>query len=189
MENTFIYAQIAGLTALIIEITRFQLKSSRSFFYVEPALSSLYTLQFYFLSAYSAVFVSLISIIRGTCGAFLSQKKMSSLIILFFIPCYVTVTYFTYEEMLDLLPMVALLISSCAFIFRENRSLVARLYILNNSIWFVYAFYYMAFAQMIVSMMIISSLTIGIIRHEDYYQKRFELLSNILKAPFAKASL
>ncbi|MEM9468712.1 MAG: YgjV family protein [Pseudomonadota bacterium] len=173
MELYFILAQIVGLIALSLEIFRFQAKSSKSFFYFEPILAALYTLQFYLLSAPAAVATSAIGIVRGVCGIRFSEILIRKAVIFVFIPSYMICTYIVYQTPLDLLPGIALLCSSITFLIRDNRYWVARLYLLNTALWIIYSIPVEAYVHVLNGLLVFTSIAIGIFRHEKFYKKRF----------------
>lgn len=164
--DLFIAAQLIGFIALCLEMWRFQCKSPRIFFYVEPILATLYFTQFYLLGA-DAYIVSALAIARGILGLILSQKNMRPVIILLFIPAYISIAIMTYSSFFHLLPILAISCSTAAFLIQENRKLVVRLFLLNTTIWFAYAIPVDAYVHAINSALIFGSLIIGIIRHEN----------------------
>jgi len=167
----FLLAQFVGLISLSLEIFRFQCKSPKVFFYIEPFLSILYFLQFALLGASGAYLVSALSITRGFAGLFLNQKNMRQIIVMFYIPAYITIGLIVASSFFEFLPTIALLVSSMTFLCRDNRWLVTRLYIVNNAIWLIYAVPYDAYAHMATCVLTLTSLVIGIIRYEKVFTR------------------
>ena len=175
----YITAQVLGFIALGLEMLRFQLKSSRLFFYIEPFLSTIYFFQFFLLGALSAYAVSALSIARAFCGALLNQEQLRKIVIYFFIPSFLTIGFFTADSLLNSLPTLAILFSTTAFLIRDQREIVVRLYILNCLCWLVYAIPYEAYAHAIACCLILCSLIIGIFRHEEKYRNLLYLTTKL----------
>ena len=96
----------------------------------------------------------------------MSEKHIRFAVILFFIPMYATVGFFMVDTTIDMLPTIAVLISSIGFLYRQNRKLVVRLYIANTLIWLIYAIPVEAYMHAINCTFILASLIVGILRHE-----------------------
>lgn len=167
MLDTFLYAQIFGALGLTLEIIRFQMKASRTFFYFEPVLATLYFLQFLCLGAVGAYAVSILSIFRAIAGVTLSEQKLRSVVIYFFLPALILASFAVgFKAHYDILPLAAILFSTSAFMFKNNRPLVVRLYIANCLCWMVYAIFVAAYIHIISCALITASLIIGILRYE-----------------------
>lgn len=163
----FYIAQIFGLIALITEMIRFQIKDPKKIFYAEPILSTSYFLQFLLLGATSAYAVSMISIGRAFAGISLNEKNLRRAILYVFMPAYLsTLIYTNINSLIDILPVMAIMCSTTSFLYKDNRKFVTRLFILNSLFWITYAASVGAYVMIISSALIMTSIMIGIIRHE-----------------------
>lgn len=163
----FYIAQIFGAIALVTEMIRFQIKDPKKIFYAEPVLNISYFVQFFLLGAASAYAVSIISIARGFAGITLNEKHLRRAILYVFMPAYLsTLAYTNINSIIDLLPVMAIMCSTTSFLYQSNRKLVARLFILNSLFWITYAASVGAYIMVFSSALIMSSIIIGIIRHE-----------------------
>ena len=167
--DSFIWAQIVGLVALSLEVTRFQLKSPKAFFFIEPVLSALYASQLYLLGA-DAYLISVISVLRALSGAFLSQKQLTKLVIGFFIPAFIIVGLLSVSSLFEAIPVLALMFSTFAFLQRENTKLVRRLYIMNWMSWLFFMIPSGGYAFAITAIFVMSSIVVSIFRYEEKYQ-------------------
>lgn len=174
--DSFIWAQIIGLFVLSLEVFRFQCRSSKVFFYIEPILSTCYAAQLYLLGA-DAYLINVITITRAFAGVFLSQKHLVNVIVWFYIPVYVFVGLSVASSLVECLPVLAILCSSFAFLQRENLWMVRRLYIMNGLSWTAFALPTEAYTLALCSLFIASSAAVAIFRYEEKYQ---DLLAQVL---------
>jgi len=84
-----------------------------------------------------------------------------------FMPAYFIMTVNIYENFIDIFPLLAILCSTCAFLFKEDRYIVSRLFILNCVFWIIYSLTVGAYVQILNCLLMGSSIVIGIIRHEN----------------------
>ena len=168
MMDDFVIAQIFGALGLTLEIIRFQMKAPKTFFYFEPVLATLYFLKFLCLGAVGAYAVSILAIFRAIAGITLSEQKLRSTVIYFFLPAFILASFAVgFKSPYDILPLAAILFSTTAFIFKNNRPLVVRLYIANCLCWMVYAIFVAAYMHILCCVLITASLVIGIFRYEQ----------------------
>ena len=99
----FYIAQFFGLIAAIFLITSFQINDRKKLLKLQIVSSLFFALQYLFLKAYSGLLMSIIVIFRN----YIFQDKISTKKIIFMVILMFVGSFFTFDGIISLLPVIA----------------------------------------------------------------------------------
>ncbi len=173
MDTHTILINLIGFVACSLTIFSFQRKEPRQIFFTQIFSSLLWSIHFFFLGATAGALINLTNMTRKTALVYINDKytKIFAALLL----CFVWTLFFTfvYSKTTDLLPLAANTIGISFFFVRKNRYITARISIIGALLWLSYGFIEQSYPSIITEIFIISSIIIGMVRHEE---KPFTLL-------------
>ena len=126
LDNSFLFAQLLGLSALCLSLYAWQVKDAKNIILCYVPTNLLWAGQFFLLGANVAAYTSLCNAGKDVCLA-LFPKKYVRLLIGLFIAVIWGVGFSQYTYWYDLLPMLSLTTVNIAYyIDRDNRELMSR---------------------------------------------------------------
>lgn len=165
--NAFLWAQALGLIALSINITAWQLENSRHIIMCHIPARILMAIQYIMLGAPLGAIMDICAVFRDT-GITFSQDKFSRYIILICLfSSWVVGLYFS-ESWYDALPMIAVTIGNIALLYREDRSLYARMVIIASFFFIIYNIMVGSWMGLACGILVIVSSIIGMYRYEGW---------------------
>ncbi len=148
----FIIAQILGIEALLLLVISYRKKETNEILIVQAISSLCYVVHYFLLGAFSGLFTCFIDFIRDMLYFKTDKDKL-----LFFIsiPFYILVGIFSYNRIIDILPIIACIIDG--YILTKNRKTIIIGSIICWTLWLTYDFVYMSYSGVLTSLIIIVS--------------------------------
>lgn len=154
--NFIIIAQITSLISWALFIYSYYKDDIDELLSIQIIASIFDCLSYFFLGAYSGLFVSFIELLKGV-GYYKTDKD--NLIFLLTLPMYILMAIFTYDTVFSLLPVIASIIDG--FSLTKNKKIATLGCIISNSLWVIYDFTVLAYTSVLAdSVLIISNISI-----------------------------
>ena len=165
MNLKFILAQIIGTIALVILIISFQKNKKEILLKYQIISSLLYAMQYFLLNAYTGVFMNLISMIRNYIFNKYREKKVPIYWLLIFVIIMITLSLISYNGVTSLLPMIAVVIYSCA-IWNGNLKYVRMVEVISCILFAIYNIKVLAISGLIATIIEMTAAIIAIYRFD-----------------------
>jgi len=180
-DNIFLWAQIIGLTALCFGIFSMQLKNSRHIILFETPSGILWGIQYILLGAHAGALINFMVATRAISLVYAKQSYLLPIIVIYLITVW-GISFYNFQNWVDLLPLLATTGSCYVLFHRDNRPLIARGLILTSSIWLAYNIIVDSWVGIACSVFYIASCIVGICRHENWNLNRSPI--NLFKSLF-----
>ena len=160
-----VFAHIFGIIGIFFLVVSVQCNKKSSILVFQIFANLFYGLQYLTLGAFSAGAMSIVSLLRCLVFYYYDSKKSIVPIWMFLILASTVVApiFFTYDDLLSLLPIIATLVYSYA-VWQKNLSLFRKLVMSVSSLWVVYNFAVGAYISVIGSVFEFVSSIIAIYR-------------------------
>ncbi|PCH99109.1 MAG: hypothetical protein COB76_06405 [Alphaproteobacteria bacterium] len=175
METPLIIANIIGFLACVITLYSFQRKGAREIFFSQIFSTALWAVHFVLLGAFSGAVMNIGNMIKAICLVYLDEKHVKKFVIAFVLILAGVFFCYIYEKPSDLLPLVSVTLGACLMFVRDNRYIVARISIIDAICWTIYAVIEKSIPGLVTDILIIISITTGMVRHEEKPFKPFRL--------------
>lgn len=173
MTNIIIVAQVIGFFAMLCEIQQFQIKQSKNILAMDILVGALWGVQFALLGLWPAVVCCSFKMIRGGLSRYLNQNHLHYGLIAL-VTLLIASGFYWCLTLTDWFPFIATSLASVALLYRENRYIVARIFLIGAVLWLCFNFYNHAYMAALSCALILGSNLIGIYRHE-FLIKRTQL--------------
>ncbi len=163
----FILAQILAIVAFGLDTLAMQFKKKSGILIMGIISNMTYALEYVFLGAWTGAISLLIGMIRNITYFIFDKKglKPNIIVLMIFIFLLVGAGIYTWENTTSLLPMIALIIWSVAS-WQDNTKYMRVAEIIICIMWIVYDLFVGAYAGCLTEFIIMTSATIGIVRHD-----------------------
>ena len=152
--------QLIGVIAWILLITSYRTKTTKTIILVQISSSLLYVVHYYFLNAYSGLFICALTLFTGVLYYFVNNKRIA---FLFIIPIALASAYFFYTGILSLMPVIALLIDE--YSFTKYKNTVIKYSIISHILWVLYDVSVLSYSCIVTDSLVAISNLIMIISH------------------------
>ena len=173
MEASFVVAQVFGLLASIALIVGIQFKKKASILLMMIASSIFFTINFVLLEAWSGAMVCAMGV-AVSLTIFLIEKfghQVSKPIIVIFVIAETVFWAFTYQSLIDILPLVGTYFWLASMLQKDENRL-RLLLIVNYVIWIIYGVITMAYTSILADVFSIISTIIALIRYRKRDNKK-----------------
>lgn len=163
----FLITQILGLIGTILAIIAMQLKEKKKIIILFTIGNFIYAVSFTLLGAYSGAAICFIAAVQTAITYVYESrdKKLSELMILFFIVTQIIAGVFTFIKVIDILPVICSILYVFSIIQKKERNIRILLFS-NVFLWIIFDVYVAAYTTMISHLFIIVSTSIAIIRYD-----------------------
>jgi len=172
LDNSFLIATVIGLIALCVTVYSFQRKQARQIFFVQIFSPLLWALHFFLLGAWAGCLVNILNSLKNTGTVFFSDRHIKKFALIYVSILWFIFWIFVYQTPSDLTILLSNTLGSLLIFVRDNRYAVARGNIVIAGLWFAYGMANSSIPSILTEIFIISSIFIGMLRHE---QKPFRL--------------
>ena len=169
-------AQIIGIVAMILTCFSFQCKEKKNVLIFQMCGSSLFTINFFLLGAYSGALLNALGIFRAI--VFINEKtfrpKHPAWLVAFcmiFFMSYASVFLFFGKPLIvknfvvELLPVIAMIASTISFRYSDAKTV--RLYgLISSPLWLSYNIFCFSIGAIICEVLNLFSIVIGILRFD-----------------------
>lgn len=166
-NHSFILAQICGAIALGFSALAWQMKNSRIIIMFYIPCCFFYMVQDFLLGAFVGALISFVNIFKNIVLFKYGQKYAKQIIVIFVITATAGSMNFI-ENFIDILPILAVIISSFSYINPDNRFVISRGNLLCQLFYIIYSLHYGAYVGVIASLFVTTSNIIGMVRHENW---------------------
>ena len=150
--NLFILAQFVGIISWGLLVYSYYKKDIDDILKYQVVGGVFEIIHYFLLGAYSGLIVVFLELIRDYSYY---KTKYDKYIFIISLPIYFIIGYYSYNYMMDLLPVLASCIDGYAL---ANKKLVAVIgSILNNTLWLIYDFYCGSYVGVIAEVLFILS--------------------------------
>lgn len=136
----YVVSSILGFIAFLVSIYSVRKNKIEKFFLFQMLSNFLYFIHYLLLSATSGMFTKLISMIRDYIQVLKQKYKWLNKILFLFIIFYILIIYFTYSNIISILPVLSALIYTI-FIWNSNINRVKLIFFICEVFWFIYNIY------------------------------------------------
>lgn len=163
----YIVAQIIGLIAFVVSLIAYHKKDKKTILNNMITSNILNLIHYLLLGAFSGCITKLLAIFRDYFIILKEKnKKLSnSVYLIVFILLYITVTIFTYNGILSILPLVAAIIY-IIFIWNGNEVIIKKIAFFCYFLWLIYNIFVLSIAGIVSNIISIISTLIAIINIE-----------------------
>lgn len=134
---SFIIAQIFGAIALSILVLSFQKNNRKRLLEYQMISSLLYALQYVFLKAYTGCAMNLLCMFRNFIFNKFQERKPPTLLLIVIIFVMIIFSFFTYTELISVLPTLAVILYSIA-IWNGNMKIIRITEIISCLLFIIY---------------------------------------------------
>ena len=164
MSINFIIAQIIGISALIVLMISFQRNVKEKLLKYQMISSFLYAIQYIFLGAYTGALMNFTCMIRNYIyNKYQNKVPLYWLIIVVLIMIFLSML--TYSSLISLLPMIAVVLYSCA-LWYGNLKLVRITEVISCILFIIYNIKVLAITGLIATFIEMFAAIIAIYRFD-----------------------
>lgn len=160
MDLIFIIAQTFGILAWLLMVVSYYRENTNKIIMVQLLAIICYCLNYVFLGAFTGMIIIVFEFIRD--GAYCKSKK-DNLIFLLTIPFYLLLAYFTRNNLIELIPILASLIEG--FTLTKKKGFVVTGAVLVYTMWIIYDLQVLSYTGAITDAIIVFSNIFIIINH------------------------
>ena len=150
--HIFIFAQIIGLISWWLLVYSYYKKNIDDILLIQVIGGIFEIIHYFLLGAFSGLVVVILELIRDYSYYKTDYDKYIFIISL---PVYFFIGYFSYNHLIDLLPVIASTIDGYALTNKKSIAIIGS--IINNSLWFIYDVYCMSIVGVIAELLFIIS--------------------------------
>ena len=150
--HIFIFAQIIGLISWWLLVYSYYKKNINDILLIQVIGSIFEIIHYFLLGTFSGLVVVILELIRDYSYYKTDYDKYIFIISL---PIYFFIGYFSYDHLMDLLPVIASTIDSYALTNKKSIAIIGS--IINNSLWLIYDVYCMSIIGVIAEIIFIIS--------------------------------
>ena len=150
--HIFIFAQIIGLISWGLLVYSYYKKNIDDILLIQVIGGIFEIIHYFLLGAFSGLVVVILELIRDYSYYKTDYDKYIFIISL---PVYFFIGYFSYNHLIDLLPVIASTIDGYALTNKKSIAIIGS--IINNSLWFIYDVYCMSIVGVIAELLFIIS--------------------------------
>lgn len=164
MEHFIVVAQITGIMAFVFSVVSLQAKSTKVINILKTISQILFSVQYFLLGAYTAMFMNMFASLRGFTYLHLESKKKSTLwaqIIFIFI--FVLFGLLTWDGIIGIFAILGMVIQTIAY-GSKKPSNIRMIDFFACFMWFTYNLYYHSVGGLLSDTFSAVSIVIGIIR-------------------------
>ena len=171
MINMRIAAELAGLAAIVCSLLSFQMKKRRTIMAFQMAASLLSSLSLFLAGTVVGGCLDFIAFIRTLIFSNNGKKWASSPLWLFgFCALMIGTGILTWESAWSVLPIIGSVLSTVALWMKKEKH-IRMLSFLSGPCWLVFNLFRGTFAGALNEVLAMSSIVIGLIRHDRKKQK------------------
>ncbi len=161
-----IFAQCIGLVGMALAFVSFQSKSSRGILFFQILASSVFSLHFFLLGAYTGMAMNLVGVARNAVSYCKDKRWASGRCWMYvFIAAYLITGILTWESVFSIFPIVAMVLSTVAF-WIKDANLLRLVYFPSSPCWLVYNIASRSVAGILTESFSLVSLLIAFIRFQ-----------------------
>jgi len=174
MDTNFIIATAIGFIALCVTVSSFQRKEARQIFFVQIFSPLLWALHFFLLGAWAGCVINVLNSFKNIGITFINDTLIKKFAMIYIVILWFVFWIFVYQTPSDLTLLLSNTLGSLLIFTRDNRYIVARGNILIALLWFTYGLINNSIPSVLTEIFILSSIIIGMIRHEAKPFKLFK---------------
>ena len=161
----YLISQIVSIIATLFLLFSYQMKKHRSIVLMQSMASLLFGLQYLMIGLYGGALCNFVGMIRSFAYSYRTKSKFVDNIMcpIIFSIAFAAVGYFTYETMLSLLPICAMIISSFVTWNPKTQQLRA-LTLPTSAMWLIYNIICGSVSGIVTEIFCEASIIIGLIR-------------------------
>lgn len=162
-----IITQLIGFIGLMFAFICFQQNDYKKIRIFQIIIGIFFTIHFFMLGAYTGCVLNFISLLRAIVYFYKDDKKWASnkWWIFVFLSAFVFSTMLTWKNIWDILPLIGCFVLT--FVLYVDSAKFTRLAIWPSSVvWIIYNFISGSIAGLVTELFNLSSIIIGIIRHD-----------------------
>lgn len=165
IEVDFFIIQVIGFIAFGVSLLIYQLNKRKSMIFAQMFSSLLWSLHFLLLGAYTGSIMNFIGATRNLAFDRYRDRSWSYAVLWLFVGIFSLASILTWEGPLSILPAIGTI--SGAFAYWQRTAKAIRLVsLISPPAWFVYATFSSSYAGMVTEIFILSSILIGMYRHD-----------------------
>lgn len=159
-------AQLLGIIAFCLAIWSFQQNEHKKIVFLQLLANLCFTVHFYLIGAHTGALLNLIGFARSIVFVCKDKKWASSnLWLVFFSLLCVAAGIYTWQGLLSVLPMLAMILTTIAF--GINNPKLTRLFSFPSSpLWLIYNFFNQSYGGMLTECFNMGSILIGMLRFD-----------------------
>lgn len=170
-----------SILGLLFNVASFQPKKKSILILLQLLGGLMFCIHFFMLGAYTGFLLNTIGVFRATVFSFKNMKDTTikiwtGLFISLFLMCYV-LTFLVFDvkfsvatAIIELLPILGMCCVTVSF-GMTNAGQIRAMSAINSPSWLVYNIYYHSLGGILCELLCISSIVIGIIRHDVKKEK------------------
>ena len=132
-EYAWYISQGLGVVAAVSSFLAFRCKQDKHMLLLLAGSNVAWGMHFLFLAEYTGCFLNFVTAVRNFSGLFLNNI----IVVVLFITLYLTVFFISFASLWDLLPIIAVVISSLAVFYFRGLSLRVTL-LIGSLLWLVF---------------------------------------------------
>ena len=171
--HIFIFAQFVGIISWGLLVYSYYKKDINEILKYQVFGGIFEVLHYFLLGAFSGLIVVILELLRDFSYY---KVKNDKYIFLLTLPVYFFIGYFSYNHIMDLLPVAASCIDGYALTNKKKIAVIGS--IINNSLWLVYDLYCMSIIGVIAEILFIIS-NCYVIWHDNNHIKSKKLVNSI----------
>lgn len=170
------WIQGIGIIALLLDIFSVQFKLRRQILGMQIAASSTWVCHFFLLGAYAGAAMNSVGIVRSVSYYKWRSKNRPDWVLIGVLTLSVVMTIITWQGMVSLLPLLAMMVAAIAFWQRDEQRL--RLLLLGAvPLWFTYNLIFASYAGMLSDGLALFSTSIALYRYRRQRMSDLEAVS------------
>lgn len=168
-------AQILGVLAFILSAVSFQAKSFKMINILKIISQILFTVQYFMLGAFTAMFMNMFSFLRGIIYIDLEKKNKSTVLAqIVFSVIFIVLGIITWDGIICVLAMMGTVIQTIAF-GNKNPAKIRLINLPTCFMWMVYNLHYSSLGGLLSDIFSFISIIIGLIRLDiPEYKNKFK---------------
>ena len=165
LENSELLPQICGAVALILGITAYQFKKSKTMLGVQCMMNIFWFAHFLLIGAHVGAMMSCVGLFRNSCACFIAEKHLPKIAIIASIMA-LSLGLYTAESWIYLTACGGNILNNLSIIAREKPFTFRMIQFAGESLWLLYSIFVMSWPGIAFGLFLIISNTIGTLRHE-----------------------
>ena len=175
MDIQFILSQVFGFIAWLLLVISYFRESTNKILAVHIIASIFCALHYFFLGAYSGLFICSFEVLRDY-AYFKTDPKADKYIFMSTIPIYIIYAAFTYTDIYGILPLVACLLDGWSL--TKYRKTVIICAIIGYSLWVIYNIHYMSYVGILSDGLVVIANVIALFKKDIFKEDKLESIFN-----------
>ncbi len=166
MDIQFIIIQIIGAAAWLFLLASYYRENTNKILFFQIISIILYCIHYFFLQAYSGLFICLFEVIIHTLYY---KTDLDFYVYLICVPIYIIGGMLSASTFIEVLPIVASLIESYSLIKNKKKIVIGA--IISYTLWVIYDIYVMSYSGAITDGLIVLSNISILLFNYDFFSK------------------